>query len=100
MGQISIPELTEIQLQALTEIAEKAARDYIVSKVTKRNVTTLNIAVESAGVETVTISVEVDLTMSPLMKIQHAQKLAGEATKVAFQAIERYLEKLRCQFKT
>ena len=100
LGQISIPELTEIQLQALTEIAEKTARDYVLSKVPKRNIIALDIAIESAGAETITISVDVDLTISPLMTTHDAQKLASEASKVAFQAIEQYLRELPCQFKT
>jgi hypothetical protein len=34
------------------------------------------------------------------MKTHDAQKLASEASKVAFQAIEQYLRELHCQFKT
>ena len=99
MQEIGIPELTEEQMQTLSEIAEKAARDYILSKVSRRKISVLDLAVEIVGSKPVTVSVDVDLVLSPLMKTFNAGKLANEATEKAFEAIEQCLRELSCKSK-
>ncbi len=100
LEEIGIPELTEDQMETLSEIAEQTARDYILSKVSKRKISTLEITVETEGSKPVTISVDVDLALSPLMKKYDAEKLADEAAEKAFEAIEQYLRELSCKSKT
>lgn len=87
-------------MQTLSEIAEKVARDYVLSKVPQRKISTLDIVVETAGSKPVTISVDIDLALSPLMRAYDAEKLANEATEKAFAAIEQYLRELSCKSKT
>jgi hypothetical protein len=96
---IGIPELTEDQMQALSEIAEKAARDYVLSKVPQRKISTLNITVETVGSKPVTVAVDVELVLSPLMKAYNAEKLANEAAEKALEAVEQYFRELSCQSK-
>ena len=52
------------------------------------------------GSKPVTVSVDVDLTLSPLIKTTSAEKLASEATEKAFEAIEQGLRELSCKSKT
>lgn len=99
LGKIDIPQLTEDQMQIVTEIAEKAARDYILSKIHQRKISELNIAVETVGSKPVTVSVDVDLTLSPQMKECKAEKLANKATEKAFEAMEQRLRELSCKSK-
>ena len=99
MQEIGIPELTEEQMQTLSEIAEKAARDYILSKVSRRKISVLDLAVEIVGFKPVTVSVDVDLVLSPLMKTFNAGKLTNEAAEKAFEAIEQCLRELSCKSK-
>jgi len=98
--EIGIPELTEDQMQILSEIAEKAAREHVLSKVPQRKILTLDITVETVGSKPVTVSVDVDLTLSPLMRTANAEKLANEATEKAFEAVEQCLRELSCKSKT
>jgi len=99
LEEIGIPQLTEDQMQTLSEIAEKAARDYILSKIPQRKISVLDIAVETVGSKPVTVSVDVDLMLSPLMKKCDAEKLANEAAEKAFEAIEQCLRELSCKSK-
>ncbi len=100
MLEIGIPKLTDDQMQRLSEIAEKTARDYILSQIPQRRIPTLDITVEIVGSKPVTISIDIDLVLSPLMKTHNSKKLVSEATEKAFEAIEQYLRELACKFET
>ena len=100
MEEIGIPMLTEDQMKVLSEIAELTAREYILSKVPQQKVSSLDIAVETAGSKPVTISVDIDLALSPLMRAHNAEKLVDEATEKALEAVEQYLRDLSCKSKT
>jgi len=97
LEEIGIPELTQKQLEKLCEIAEKAARGHVLSKVSARRITLLNITVDTEGTKPVTVNVDVELSLSPLMKGYNAEKLAGEATEKAFESIKEYLSGLSCK---
>lgn len=83
-------------METLCTTAEKAARDYVLSKVPSREVSVLNITVDTEGLRPVTVNVEVEITLSPLMKNFDVKKLANEAMKQAFKAVEAYLRGLTC----
>ena len=89
--------MTFEQVETLCAIAEKAARNYVLSKVPSRKVSVLNIAVDTEGLKPVTVNVEVEIILSPLMKNYDVKKLAEEATKQAFKAVEAYLRELTCK---
>jgi len=97
LEEIGIPELTSEQLQELCQIGEKAARNYVYSKVSARKVSTLNISIDAEGTKPVTVNVDVEIVLSPLMKNFNAEKLAKEATEKAFLAIKEYLSELTCK---
>lgn len=97
MEEIGISELTSEQVETLCAVAEKAARDYVLSKVPSRKVADLNITVDTEGLKPVTVNVEVEIILSPLMKNYDVKKLANEATKQAFKAVEAYLRELTCK---
>ncbi|MEM2972337.1 MAG: DUF3194 domain-containing protein [Candidatus Bathyarchaeia archaeon] len=96
MEELGIPELTSEQIEELCAIAEDAAREYVMSKVSLKRIETLNISVEAEGTKPVTITVDVDIVLSPLMKDFNVQRLVDEAVKEAFASIERYLRALAC----
>ncbi|MBS7615970.1 DUF3194 domain-containing protein [Candidatus Bathyarchaeota archaeon] len=96
LEELGLPELTPEQVEALCSLAEKAAREYILSKVPPKRVETLNISVETEGEKPLTLTIEVELTLSPLMRNHDTQKLADEAVKEAFTIAEKYLRELKC----
>ena len=51
MEDIGIPELTIEQIAELCERAEKAARDYVLSKVSTSKIVALDVTVEAEGTE-------------------------------------------------
>lgn len=97
MEEIGFTELTDDQLEDLCEIGEKAARDYILSKVPSRRIATLEVAVDTQGSKPVTVNVEVEVTLSPFLKNIDAQKLAKEATEKAFEGINDFLCGSKCK---
>ncbi len=97
MEEIGIPELTLEQVEELCEIAEETAREYVLSKVPPRRISALNVTVDAKGTKPITVNVDVEVVLSPLMKNFNVEKLATEATERAFASIEKYLRKLSCK---
>jgi len=97
LEEIGLPVLTTEQIEELCKIADKAAREYILSRIPLQQISDLNITVETEGVKPITVNVDVEITHLPLMKNCDVEKLAKEATKEAFIYIEKYLRKLACK---
>lgn len=97
MEEIGIPELTPEQLEKLCKIGEKAAREHVLSKVSARKISALNISIDTDGTKPVTVNVDVEISLSPLMKSYNVDELAKEATQKAFAAIKDYLSELSCK---
>jgi hypothetical protein len=97
--EIGIPELKSKQIEELCSIVEKTARQYIISKVSPKRIEALNISVETEGTKPVNLTVDVDVSLSPLMKKFNVQKLVDEAIKEAFTSAENYLRELKCRSK-
>ncbi|MBE0511860.1 MAG: DUF3194 domain-containing protein [Candidatus Bathyarchaeota archaeon] len=97
MEEIGILELTLEQVEELCEIAEETAREYVLSKVPPRRISTLNVTVDAEGTKPITINVDVEVVLSPLMKNFDVEKLVKEATERAFASIRKYLRKLSCK---
>ncbi|MEM2974991.1 MAG: DUF3194 domain-containing protein [Candidatus Bathyarchaeia archaeon] len=98
MEEIGIPELTEEQVETLCEIAEEAARNHILSKIPSRRISALDITVDIEGKKPITVNIEVNLELSPLMKGFDAETLVKEATNNALNSVESHLRDLACKF--
>ena len=94
-----IPKLTDDQIEEICEIAEEAARKYILSKVPLKKISDFDITVETEGLKPLNISVEINLELSPLMRGYDANKLVEEAVKKAFEAVDNHLKGLLCRSK-
>ena len=99
LEEIGLPTLSPEQKETICILAEKAARDYITSKVPSRRISALDITVEVEGEKPLTVSVDIEISLSPLMKNYNAEQLANEATKKAQEAAEAYLRKTACKSK-
>jgi hypothetical protein len=99
LEEIGLPELTPEQVEELCSIAEEAAREYVLSKVPPKHVETLNISVETDGEKPLTLTVDVEIVLSPLMQEYDVQRLADEAVKEAFKSAEKYLRELKCRLQ-
>jgi len=99
LEEIGIPPLSSEQLEELCELAEKTARKYVFSKIPSRKISTMNVTIEVEGRRPVTVKVDVEITLSPLMRNYDASKLAREATQEAFGSVEKYLRELACKSK-
>jgi hypothetical protein len=99
LEEIGIPELTLEQVAELCEHAEQSARDYVLSKVSRSRIVTLDVSVDAEGTKPVTANVDVNVVLSPLMKDFDVEALTKEATKCAFSSIEDYLRELTCKPK-
>jgi hypothetical protein len=99
LEEIGISQLTVEQLEKLCEIGEKSVRDYVLSKVPTRRVSTLDITIETRGNKPLVVNVEVEITLSPLLKGFDAEKLTKEATEKAFSTIKGYLREQTCKSK-
>jgi hypothetical protein len=94
--ELRLPELTSEQIEELCLVAEEAARKYVTSKVPLKRIEALNISIEAEGAKPMTLTVDVDVTLSPLMKDFDVQKLVNEAVKEAFASVEKYLRNMPC----
>jgi len=99
LEEIGIPKLTSKQAEELCEIGEKAARDYISSKISQRRVSALDITIDVEGAKPITVNVDIEIALSPLMKSYDVETLVNEAKKKAFDAIEEHLRNIACKSK-
>jgi len=93
--ELGIPELTTEQIEQLCQIAEDAARNHILSKVSNKQIEQLDICVEAEGQKPVEVTVEIDLELSPEVEGVDAEELVKEAKSKAHGAIENFLRKLK-----
>ncbi|MGQ9623962.1 MAG: DUF3194 domain-containing protein [Candidatus Bathycorpusculaceae bacterium] len=97
MEELRLPELTSEQIEELCSIAEEAAREYVTSKVPLKRIEALDISVEAEGATPMTLTIDIDVILSPLMKDFDVQKLVKEAVKEAFASAEKYLRNMQCR---
>ena len=97
MLEIGIPELELEQLKYVCEGAEKIAREYLLSKIKQNKIIDLEIIVNAEGAKPVTLELDVNLILSPLMKDFNVKKLVKESTQRSFEYIEEYLRELKCK---
>ncbi len=97
MEEMGIPELTSEQRVELCEVAEEAARKYILSKVSSRKISTLNITIDVQGTRQINVNLDVEITLSPLAKNYDVKELTVEATRKAFASVETCLRKFKCK---
>lgn len=94
---IGIPELTSKQVEKLCEVAEKAAREYVLSQLSSRRINVLDITVETERAKQVSINVDVEIVLSPSTKKYSVEKLANEAIEKAFASVEKHLRESICK---
>lgn len=94
MVDLGIPELTDEQIEAVSQAAENAARKHVFSKISQKLVERLDISVEAEGAKPVSFTVEVNLVLLPDARGFSEKELVDEAVKAAFEAIETRLRKL------
>jgi hypothetical protein len=94
-----IPKLTVEQVAQLCEGAEQAARNYVLSKISKNRIVDLDVTVDAEGTKPVTVNVDVNVVLSPLMKDFDVEALTKEATNQAFVYVDEYLRELGCKSK-
>lgn len=90
-----ILSLSYEELEKICDLAEEAARKYVMSRVPKEHVSNLLISVDLNGSEALNIHVDVEVRLSPFYKKANAKEIASGSVKAAFKAIEEYLKKIR-----
>ena len=60
MEELGIPKLTTKQIEVLCQIAETAAKKYVLSQVSLKLIDRLNIIVEAKGDKPITVEVDID----------------------------------------
>ena len=99
MADFGIPELTLDQVSELCEKGELAARKYVLSEVSTSRIIDLDVVVDAQGTKPVTVNVDVNVVLSPIMKDFDVDSLTKEAKNQAFIAVEEYLRGLKCKSK-
>jgi hypothetical protein len=84
-------ELTETELDELSTEAAQAAQDYILSKVSKKEVIDMDIDVELAFNDVLDVDVTVELFLDDLSNF-NPEKLSNEAVEHAILIIDRFME--------
>ena len=95
MVELGFPELTTEQIENLCSTAENAARKYVLSKVSNKDIDRLDISVEADGSKPVNVAVEIDLILGSQTKNVDADALVKEAVNEAHKATENFLRKIK-----
>jgi hypothetical protein len=95
MVELGFPELTTEQIELLCQTAENAARKHILSKLSNKDVDRLDISVEAEGTKPVSVTVEINLVLSPQTKNIDAQAVVKEAAVAGQMAAENFLRKIK-----
>ena len=95
MGELGFPELTTEQIELLCQTAEDAARKHVLSIVSSKEVDRLDISVEAEGTKPVSVTVEINLALSPQAKNLNAQAIVKEAASEGQKAAENFLSKIK-----
>jgi hypothetical protein len=93
---LSMPELTDEQMEGLCLAAEKAAREYVLTKVSSKKIERLDISAEADGKKPVELRVEVEITLSSSMKHYDVRNLVDDAVRKAFSSAEEQLREMAC----
>ena len=95
MVELGFPELTTEQIENLCSTAENAARKYVLSKVSNKDIDRLDVSVEADGSKPVNVTVEIDLILGSQTKNVDADVLVKEAVNEAHKATENFLRKIK-----
>lgn len=95
MEELGIPKLTTKQIEVLCQIAETAAKRYVLSQVSLKLIERLNIIIEAKGDKPITIEIDIDFAMAPIKKSINPEIIAKNAIKEALIASENYLRQLK-----
>ena len=95
MVELGIPELTTEQIELLCQTAEDAARKYVFSEVSSKQVDRLDISIEAVGTKPVNIAVEIELVLSSQTKGVDAETLVKKAVAEAHRATENFLRNIK-----
>jgi hypothetical protein len=93
--ELGFPELTTEQIELLCSTAEEAARKYVLSKVSSKEIDRLDISVEADGSKPVSVTVEIVLSLASQTKNGDANALVEEAVNAAHVATENFLRKIK-----
>ena len=98
--EIGLSELSFKQVVTVCEIAEVAARRYILSKIPRREISDLDIAIDVSASKLLTVNVDVDLALLPLAQKVNIDRLVEEAVNAAIKAAETKLREIAaCRLK-
>ena len=100
LEEIGLPELSLEQKENLCVLVEKAARNFINSKISLSEVQAMNIDVEIDGNMPTTVTVDIELVPSSSMKKYDVEQLANEATQRAMKAADNRFGEIACKSKT
>ncbi len=87
------------QLEEICEIAERAVRSYVLSKVSPQRIASLDVAVDVEKEDQLVVTIDVSLELSPLLKDYDVQNLVNEAVEHALSSVEERLRASKCGLK-
>lgn len=99
MSKRPISDLSYEEIEKICEVAEEAARKYIMSKVPSEYVSDLSISIDVESLETLNVDIDIEIELSPIYRKANVEEIAKGSVKAAFDAIERYLENIRSRAK-
>jgi len=99
LKEIGISELNPKQAEKLCEISEKTVRKHLLSKVPIKNISDIDITIDIEWSKPIIVNVDLQITLSYIMKDYDVQKMTNEAIEKAFLAIEKYLREISCKSK-
>lgn len=92
-----IQKLSNHQIEEICLISEKTVREHILSKISSKKIKNLIISVETKGSKPMTLTIEVNISLSTSKHDYDVKKLSEESIKEGFKSAEKYMRELRCR---
>jgi len=93
LDELGFPELTAEQIELLCQSIEDSVRRHILSQVSDKEVTRLDIAIEVEGTKPINVAVEVDLLLSNQAKTVDVETLVKQAVDTGHVAAQNFLRR-------
>lgn len=93
LGFIGIRGIGDGEMVELCKLAESVIRNYLFTRIPRRQVLDLDVTVEANLNDVLTITIDLDVTLSPFFR-GNLEEIEDEAINEAFNAIEKKLREL------
>lgn len=81
----------------LCRTAEEKTREFVLSKIPRKQIEKLDVTAEVEGLRPVSVTISVDIRLTPVMRDVDVKKLADDSAASGLDAAREFLREMVCQ---